>query len=96
MSDTKFLGLCVLLAACMVSATIIWSTKANIDAMMATSGSHSTAVPLAASTAPTSVTVSGPITLAPFAVPIPVTIATPNGTPIIVKDAAEAVDPVIR
>jgi len=89
MSDTKFLGLCVLLAACMISATIIWSTKINVEALTANSAANSESAPVSTSAGPTSVSISGPVTLAPFSAPIPVTIATPNGTPIIVKDASE-------
>jgi hypothetical protein len=90
MSDTKFLGLCVLLAACMISATIIWSTKANVEAMIAMSPSNNESAPTAAAPSGSmTVTLSGPVTLAPITTPIPVTIATPNGTPIIVKNAAD-------
>ena len=90
MSDTKFLGLCVLLAACMISATIIWSTKANVEAMIAMSPSNNDSAPVAAApVGPNSVTITGPVTLAPFSAPIPVTIATPNDTSITVKDASE-------
>ena len=89
MSDTKFLGLCVLLGACMISATIIWSTKANVDAMVATSTGNSETALVSAPASSGSVTISGPVTLAPITTPIPVTIATPNDTPITVKDASE-------
>jgi hypothetical protein len=89
MNDTRFLGLCILLAACMISASIVWCTKANVEAIVASSNANSASEPSSTPTGPTSVTISGPVTLAPVTTPIPVTIATPNGTPIIVKDAAE-------
>jgi hypothetical protein len=82
MNDTKFLGLCILLAACIISGTIIWSTKAS-------QGEPPPPIPLTASAAaPTTVTISGPVQLAPFPGPIPVTISTTDGNPIVVKDAA--------
>ena len=87
MNDTKFLGLCILLAALMISASIIWSTKANVDAITATASVNGSSAPSAATSA-TTVTISGPVTLAPFAAPIPVTFAT-NGAPLVVKEVSE-------
>ena len=86
MNDTKFLGLCILVAALMISTSIIWSTEDTERTMTA-------AAPVSGSTAPattnvSSVTISGPVTLAPITTPIPVTISTPEGSPITVKDAA--------
>jgi hypothetical protein len=89
MNDTKFLGLCILLAALMISASIIWSTKANVDAMAATASVNGVAAPASAATSATTVTISGPVTLAPFASPIPVTIATTNGAPLTVKEVSD-------
>jgi hypothetical protein len=85
-NDSKFLGLCILLAALMISAAIIWCTKANVDAMAelasanGASGSGSTTANVS------SVTITGPVTLAPFTAPIPVTISTPDAAPITVKE----------
>ena len=87
MNDTKFLGLCILLAAFMISATIIWSTEANVDALAAVTRANGTSTP--AVTSATTVTISGPVTLAPFTTPIPVTISTPSGTPINVKEVSD-------
>ncbi len=89
MNDTKFLGLCMLLSALIISSAIIWSTKANLDAMAANAQPSEAPTPVSAAGGPTSVTISGPVTLAPFAAPIPVILSTPDGKPIVVKDAAE-------
>ena len=88
MNDTKFLGLCILLAAFIISGTIVWSTEANQAAMAAVAPAHSASAPAPTAANVASVTISGPVTLAPFAVPIPVTISTPEGAPITVKDAS--------
>lgn len=87
MNDTKFLGLCILLASLIISGTIIWSTEANQRTMMAAVPANGASVSAAPSA--TTVTISGPVTLAPFAAPIPVTISTPNGTPIYVKEVSD-------
>ena len=89
MNDTKLLALCILLAACMISATIIWCTKANVDAMAALASTNGASTPATAVPSATSVTISGPVTLAPFAAPIPVVITTPTGTPISVREVSE-------
>jgi hypothetical protein len=89
MNDTKLLALCILLAGFMISATIIWSTKANVEAIETASAGNGGSTAVSAATSPSSVTISGPVTLAPFAAPIPVVITTPNGTPITVKDVSE-------
>jgi len=87
MNDTKFLALCILLSALMISTSIIWSTEVNQHAMESASAPVNGApAPLAANVS--SVTITGPVTLAPFAAPIPVTISTPDGNPITVKDAS--------
>jgi len=88
MNDTKFLGLCILLAALMISASIIWCTKANVDAMAALASANGASGSVSA-TNTSAVTISGPVTLAPFSAPIPVTISTPDGNPIPVKDVTE-------
>ena len=88
-SDTKFLGLCILLASFIISGTIVWSTKANQCAMTAPTPAIGLTASTPAATNATTVTISGPVTLAPFSAPIPVTISTSNDTPIIVKDLSE-------
>jgi len=86
MNDIKLLGLCILLAAAMISATIIWCTKANVDAMNALASANGNSAP--ATVSASSVTISGPVTLAPFTAPIPVTLSTPEGAPIAVKEVS--------
>jgi len=86
MSDTKLLGLCILLAAAMISGTIIWSTNAKLSAMATSAPANAAFAPASATSSATSVTITGPVTLAPFTTPIPVTLSTPEGAPISVKD----------
>jgi hypothetical protein len=89
MNDTKFLGLCILLAALMISASVIWCTKVNLDAMAALSPASAASGSASAVAGSTSITISGPVTLAPFSAPIPVTISMPDGNPIPVRDVTE-------
>jgi hypothetical protein len=89
MSDTKFLGFCILLAAFIISGTIVWSTNASQRAATVIAPANGPAQAAAPMNASPSVTISGPVTLAPFSAPIPVIISTPDGNPIVVKDASE-------
>lgn len=89
MSDAKFLGLCIVFAAFIISATIVWSTTVTQAALVGQAPKDVT-VPAASSpnSSITTVRIDGPITLAPFAEPIPVAI-TNTDNPVIVKDVPE-------
>ncbi len=93
MTDAKFLGLCIVFAAFIISATIVWSTNVTQSALAGQAPKDVT-VPAASSSSNSSVTtvrIDGPVTLAPFAAPIPVTLTNSDDNPVIVKqkDASE-------
>jgi hypothetical protein len=88
MNDAKFLGLCIVLAAVLISSTIVWSTtvtQAALAGQPAKDVSVSTTAPSTIST----VKIDGPVTLAPFTAPMPVTITNSDDNPIPVKDISE-------
>ena len=86
MSDAKFLGLCIVFAAFIISATIVWSTNVTQSALAGQAPKDVT-VPAAApsGSSVTTVRIDGPVTLSPFAVPVPVTLSNTEGNPVIVK-----------
>ncbi len=89
MSDAKCLGLCIVLAAFIISATIVWSTGVT-QAALAGQAPKDVSVPTAASNSSiTTVRLDGPVTLAPFSAPIPVAITNTDENPVIVKDVPE-------
>jgi hypothetical protein len=90
MSDAKFLGLCIVGAALIISSTIVWSTSIA-QAAMAGQPAKDSVVPAAAAPSEMTVKIDGPVTLAPFTAPIPVTITNTDENPVIVKqkDASE-------
>jgi len=87
MSDAKFLGLCIVFMGCMISATIVWSTKVNLA--IANQVPRDVTVPTADTSTITTVKIDGPITLAPLTAPIPVVFTNTVDNPVITKEASE-------
>jgi len=88
MNDAKFLGLCIVFAALLISGTIVWSTTVT-QAALAGQPAKDAAVPVTAAPTVETVTIQGPVQLAPLAAPIPVTISTTEDAPLNVKDVSE-------
>ncbi len=90
MNDAKFLGLCIVLAAVLISSTIIWSTTVTLAAAGQSSKDDTvpTTTTAAASTSVATVKIDGPVTLAPFTAPMPVTLTNSDDNPVVVKDAS--------
>jgi hypothetical protein len=90
MSAAKFLGLCIVFAALIISGTIVWSTTVT-QAALAGQAPKDVPVPAASSPVVATVRIDGPVTLAPFTAPIPVTLTNSDDNPVVVKqkDAPE-------
>ena len=87
MSDAKFLGLCIVFMGCMISATIVWSTKVN--QALANQVPRDVTVPVEAPSSIATVKIEGPVTLAPLTAPIPVVFTNTVDNPVITKEASE-------
>ena len=89
MNDAKFLGLCIVLAAAIVSATIVWSTSIlQVAIANQPDKDNSVAAAAAPATGTATVHLDGPVTLAPLTTPIPVTLTNSDDNPVSVKDVS--------
>jgi hypothetical protein len=85
MNDTKFLGICILIAALIVSGTIIWSTNANRDAMAHLFNGTSS---ISVTGIPNSIQIAGPVSIAPSTTPMAVSVSG-GDTPVGVKAVSD-------
>ena len=85
MSDAKFLGLCIVFAAVLISGTIVWSTETKLAAVATAPATKDVTVPVATPAQVTTVRIDGPVTLAPLSAPLAVTVTNTDENPVVVK-----------